>query len=270
MVRGKRGNETDNGMNKVLRSIKGLVPLRLRRRIKRELLDYFEVPTAEWSLNNLRRLGFAPARVLDVGAYKGEWTQLVRNIFPDASVLMLEAQEERIPDLETLKRAHNGKVDYRIVLLGAEERQEVVFNKYPNAPTGNSVLNDWRSDSVKVQVKCPMRPLDAVLEETGFRPVDLIKLDVQGYELEVLKGASGCLQTARALMMEVSLIDMYQNNPLLHEVTAFLHQHGFVAYDIFGLMRRPLDMALAQVDMLFVPEQSPLRACKHYGRGDAI
>jgi len=63
---------------------------------------------------------------------------------------------------------------------------------------------------------------------------------------------------------------MYHNNPLLHEVTAFLHQHGFVAYDICGLMRRPLDMALAQVDMLFVPEQSPLRACKHYGRGDAI
>jgi FkbM family methyltransferase len=233
-------------------------------------MEYFEVPTAEWSLQNLRRLGFAPARILDIGAYKGEWTQLARQIFPEATVLMLEAQEERIPDLEAVKLGHGGKVDYQIVLLGAEDRPEVVFNKYPNAPTGNSVLNDWRTDSLKIQAKCRMRPLDAVLQETGFMPVDLIKLDVQGYELEVLKGGLRCLQSAQAVMMEVSLIDMYQGNPLLHDVAAFMHRYGFVAYDVCGLMRRPLDMALAQVDMLFVPERCALRACKQYGRGDGI
>jgi len=257
-------------MNKVLRSLSYLVPRRVRKHIKRELFHYFEMPTTEWSLKNLRRLGFAPARIVDVGAYKGEWTQLALRIFPEASVLMLEAEEERIPELEMVKRAHAGRVEYRIVLLGAEEGKEVVFNKYPNAPSANSVLNEWRADSVKVQVKRPMRPLDAILAEAGFGSADLLKLDVQGYELEVLKGASNALQATKVLMMEVSLIDLYQNNPLLHHVTAFLHERGFVAYDICGLMRRPLDRALAQVDMLFVPEHSPLRACKNYGWGDAI
>jgi hypothetical protein len=46
----------------------------------------------------------------------------------------------------------------------------------------------------------------------------------------------------------------------LHEVTAFMQEHGFCAYDICGLVRRPLDEALCQMDLLFVKESSRLRA----------
>jgi hypothetical protein len=97
-----------------------------------------------------------------------------------------------------------------------------------------------------------------------------MKLDVQGYELEALKGATNCLKTAQAVLMEVSLIDMYQNNPILHDVTAFMHERGFIAYDFCALMRRPLDLALAQVDIIFVPKSSALIQNKEYGVGDAI
>lgn len=257
-------------MNKVLSALKHLAPLSLRRRIKHDLMNHFEVPTAEWSLRNLQRLGFNPARIVDIGAYKGEWTTMARSIFPQAAILMLEAQEERIPDLNAVKQACGPKTDFRIALLGPENREEVVFNKYPNAPTGNSVLTDWRPDSNKFQVKCAMRTIDTLLTEAKFHPADLIKLDIQGYELEALKGASLALQQAQAVLMEVSLIDMYRNNPLLHDVTAFMRERGFVAYDISGLMRRPLDQALAQIDVIFVPEKSPFRARKEYGRGDGI
>lgn len=217
----------------------------------------------------MRRLGFAPAFILDIGAYKGEWAAMARQIFPEAEIMMLEAAEERIPDLETVKQLHGGKTDYRISLLGAEYREGVVFNKYPNAPTGNSVLTGWKSGN-KFQVKCTMRTVDAILGEAGKPEPDFIKLDVQGYELEVLKGAKKCLGKTQAVLMEVSLIDMYQNNPLLHDVTAFMHERGFIAYDFCALMRRPLDMALAQVDMIFVPKSSALVKNKECGIGDAI
>ena len=256
-------------MNKIIKSIGRLMPLRLRQRLKQNLLDQLEVPTNIWSLGNMRRLGFEPKMIIDIGAFKGEWSTMTRKVFPDAEILMLEAQEERIPDLDAAKKLLGGKIDYRISLLGAEHREGVVFNKYPNAPTGNSVLTGWKPGN-KFQVKCTMRTVDAILEEAGKPTPDLIKLDVQGYELEVLKGASKAMKTAQAVLMEVSLIDMYENNPLLHDVTAFMHERGFIAYDICAIMRRPLDMALAQVDIIFVSKSSALIKNKEYGIGDAI
>ncbi len=58
--------------------------------------------------------------------------------------------------------------------------------------------------------------------------------------------------------MEVSLIELYKGNPLLHEVIAFMHERGFLCYDIPTLMRRPKDRTLWQVDMIFVKASSPL------------
>jgi FkbM family methyltransferase len=242
-------------MNKILKSAARLMPLGLRRKIKESLLNHFEVPRATWSLGNMHRLGFTPSLIVDIGAYKGEWSTMAREVFPAAEILMLEAQEERIPDLERAKKLLGGKIDYRISLLGAEHREGVIFNKYPNAPTGNSVLRGWKAGN-KFQVECTMRTVDAILSAAGKSKPDLMKLDVQGYELEVLKGARKSLEQVQAVLMEVSLIDMYENNPLLHDVTAFMKEQGFIAYDICGLMRRPLDMALAQVDIIFVPQSS--------------
>jgi FkbM family methyltransferase len=256
-------------MNKIMKTATRLIPQGLRRKIKQDLLNHFEVPTATWSLENLRRLEFAPAMILDIGAYKGEWTAMVRRVFPEAQILMLEAQEERVPDLEVVRKAHAGKTDYRISLLGADNREDAIFNKYPNAPTGNSVLTGWKSGN-KFQVKCKMRTVDSVLADVDLPAPEFIKLDVQGYELEVLKGATKALQSCQVVLMEVSLIDMYQKNPLLHDVTAFMNERDFVAYDICGLMRRPLDLALAQVDIIFVPRSSAFIKNKEYGIGDAI
>ena len=256
-------------MNQIIQILSRVVPQRLRRKWKQDLLDRMEVPSNVWSLRNLRRLGFAPRFILDIGAYKGEWSMMVRPIFPEAELMMLEAQEERIPDLDLAKKNLGGKVDYRISLLGAAHREDVLFNKYPDAPTGNTVLAGWKPGN-KFQVKCTMRTVDAILAEAGKPSPDLIKLDVQGYELEVLTGAAKALEKAQAVLMEVSFIDMYQDNPLLHDVTAFMHARGFVAYDIAALMRRSLDQALAQVDIIFVPKNSPLIKIKECGLGDAI
>ncbi len=249
--------------------VKKFVPSGVKRRLKSDLENHFQVPRADWSLDNMRRLGLNPKWLVDIGAFKGEWTVDGLKTFPQARALMLEANEDRRPDLEALKAAHPGRADFRIALLGPEDKQGVIFNEYPNVPTGNSVLSDWRGSNVKKTARHQQR-LDDIAREAGATESLLIKLDVQGYELEVLKGAEDCLKRTEAILMEVSLIDMYQGNPLLHEVVAFMFQRGFVAYDISCLMRRPLDGAMVQIDLIFVPEKSPLRQRKEYGRGDSI
>jgi FkbM family methyltransferase len=184
-------------------------------------------------------------------------------VFPEASILMLEAQEDKRAILEERKRTSLNRLDFRISLLGREARENVALHHYEQAATAASVLTDHKSAFTRT-VTCRMQTLDAVSREANFVAPEFLKLDVQGYELEVLRGGEQTLASAQAVLMEVSLIDLYQGNPLLHEVTAFMDARGFRAYDICSLMRRPLDDALCQTDIIFLRRESPLLRSKQW------
>lgn len=215
----------------------------------------YDAPSMEWSFRNLRRLGFDPRFIVDVGAFNGEWTAMALAEFPEANVLMLEAQENKRPLMESLTINGRGRVQHRIAVMGAKDGEKVVFHEYEHSPTASSMLTDYASTPTR-NVEATLRTLDSILATDNFPQPDLIKLDVQGYELEVLKGSETALAGAEAVLMEVSIIELYQESPVLHHVTAFMAERGFRAYDICSLLRRPLDRALCQIDIIFVKETS--------------
>jgi hypothetical protein len=81
-------------------------------------------------------------------------------------------------------------------------------------------------------------------------PPDLIKLDVQGYELEVLRGGEACLRHARAVLCEVSFKVFYSGQPLFHEIVAFLAARGFTLSALGA--GTALGAPLGQADALFL------------------
>jgi hypothetical protein len=124
--------------------------------------------------------------------------------------------------------------------------------------SGSSVFEE-NSPLQRQSVPVKQNRLDA------FRlAAEFIKIDVQGYELEVLRGGMETLAQAEAALIELSLIEINNGCPLLHEALAFMKHAGFVAYDILELHRRPLDGAMNQIDVLFLREDSPLRADKRH------
>jgi FkbM family methyltransferase len=100
--------------------------------------------------------------------------------------------------------------------------------------------------------------VDALLASHGAAAPVLLKADVQGYELEVLKGASRCLEQAEMLILEVSFRRMYQDNPLAHEIVTYVGARGFHIYDICTYLQRVSDRELIQSDFVFVHESSAL------------
>lgn len=234
----------------------------MNQKQKNNISVWYQMASMEWSLRNMKRLGFAPRNIVDVGAYQGEWTAMAKAIFPDANVLMIEAQSSKKKILEEVCLRYINTASYAICLLGAEARKGVAFHEME---TGSSVLRE-KSNIKSVTTSCDMITLDDVVAKNIHGKVDLLKLDVQGYELEVLRGGSYSLQDADAVLMEVSLLSINKEAPLLSEVVEFMAKHGFVAYDICSLMRRPLDNALCQTDFLFVKETSPLLQDQSYGR----
>ena len=196
----------------------------------------------------LREAGFRPQGILDVGAFRGEWTQAIKRVFPDASVLMIEALASKEPELRAVATALVD-VRYYIGVVGPESDQRLFYE----LESGSSLLEEM-SRVERVVTMQRVVTLDSVVGSSRF---DFVKLDVQGAELMVLKGASETLRHAQVVQLETQLIPINRGAPRLHEVIAFMHDRGFFAYDLYSPWRRPKDGALWSVDIMFLADGSP-------------
>ncbi|UUR06967.1 FkbM family methyltransferase [Sphingomonas glaciei] len=206
-------------------------------------------PSTWGSLSNLARY-FRPGGIIDIGAHKGHWALKASKIFTGVPIHMVEAQEALRADLEA------AGFPYTLCLLGAEQAAAVPFHVDPVWPTGASVLEEVTAFD-RDELALPMRRLDDL--QVGLSGPLLLKLDVQGYELQVLAGAQETLKNVEVIMAEVALLEYNKGAPLISEVIAYLSERGFVPYDIGDMMRRHEDRALFQCDMIFVKKDSQIR-----------
>ncbi len=208
--------------------------------------------------------GISIRQVVDVGADKGLWAKECLPIFPEASYFLVEPLLENEPFLAEISRTRR-HVDYYLGALGAEpghltlhaHGDQSSFFRSEYADSADSCLRD-------VEV----RTLDSFLKEGRIHPPDLVKADVQGFELQVLKGANRCLDTTELLLLEVSYQQIYEGSPLAHEVIAYMGAKGFRIYDMCTYSQRPLDGELAQADILFARHDSVLFAITGWSRTD--
>ncbi len=238
-------------MNKL---IKYLFPNSLKALLRTKL----GVPEQKSAFERIKNLGFSPKTVLDIGAYEGHWAKDCQKIFPKSKILMLEGQTEKETILSNLTKA-NTSLNYKIALLGAETK-EVTFNIYD---TASSVFTESNETNAATEQRTLSR-LDDLVSNSDYSQPNFIKIDTQGYELEILKGAETTLKYAEFVLMEVSFLNIYNEAPLASEVISFMKSKDFVVYDICSLMRRPYDNALFQSDFLFIKESSPLRSSKRW------
>jgi FkbM family methyltransferase len=232
----------------------------MKSAIKKYIARRLDSPEIQFALERLADIGFQPIQIFDVGAYKGDFARVCSEVWPSSKIACFEALEQRVAQLHALS-SENEHVTVYPTLLGASQQESVVLNE---SETASSILNE-KVPQQFAQNTHPMTTVDDVVS-SGFdgKGPDLLKLDVQGYELEVLKGAENTLPQIKAILAEVNLLDIHENVPLLADVVEWLNIRGWVAFDICGLTRRPLDKALWQADFIFVPRNSPLRSDKHW------
>jgi len=215
-------------------------------------------PRLSWShsLRTLRQHGFRPATVFDVGV--GFGTFGLYHLFPDALFHLIEPTPEALPHLQRISRRlsceihplalgdHNGEavLDVRSDIQGSTLLEEVGERDY------------LRFETV------PLRRFDTLFPR--FEQPALCKIDVQGAELMALRGMTGVFAKLDAVIVETSTIATVKDGAEVAPVVSFMSHRGFVLADILGLKRRPLDQATAQLDLLFVPEASPLRADRRW------
>jgi len=210
-------------------------------------------------LAQLGALGFQPRTLIDAGV--ADATPELYESFKNASILLIEPLVEFEPFLRRVCSSYNAQY---VLAAAGPAPGSATFNVHPDK-FGSSLLKEVDGASVDgVSRTVPVITIDEECAKRNLSGPYLIKVDVQGAELQVLAGAARTLRETEAVVLEVSLFGFLIGGPQFYDIVQRMKESGFVAYDIFGAHYRPLDGALAQVDMIFVREDGLFRRSHAY------
>lgn len=176
--------------------------------------------------------------VLDVGANRGQFGRDLRAIGYEGRIVSFEPVPRAFADLEALT-ARDPLWSGHPIALGTEKKTATIH--VPDETSGSSFLDpvdDLRIESVEVAVE----RLDAVfptLDLGGKVPKVFLKMDTQGFDLEVFGGASGCIDSILGLQSELSVVPLYKGMPDYLEALAVYEAAGFGLYNLSLVNRTP-------------------------------
>jgi FkbM family methyltransferase len=164
---------------------------------------------------------------VDIGANIGDFTLLAARVMGDEGlVLAFEPSRENIRWLEESVRA-NGYGCVRVLPLALSDHDGEA-ELHLSGARGRHTLKPYKWLEEVGSETVPLRTLDGVLEEQGVERVDVVKIDVEGGEVEVLHGADRTLSVDRPMTL---LLDLHP--PLVDPVAicAWLGERGFVMHE---------------------------------------
>ncbi len=210
-------------------------------------------------LEDLYHRGLNPRSILDVGANKGDWSRMAKGIFKEAGFFLIEPQIEMKIYLEAFCKEFLGS---QFFLAGAGATPGELMLTIWDDLAGSSFLpsesDELRESGKQRSVK--IVTIDSLLEKELMPMPQLVKLDIQGFELEALKGGARLFGNVEVFILEASLFEFIEGQPIFDEVVAFMKDQGYVVYDFPGFLRRPHDGALGQCDICFAKANGVLRA----------
>lgn len=199
----------------------------------------------------LRAQGLRPRLVIDGGANVGQFARAAAETFPEARIVSFEP----LPEAAARFRAalsDTSRVRLVEAALGAKEGT-LAFgrNAYSLASSALPVLADNGLVAPHAEtITVPVTTLDAALAHEAVPPDTLLKLDLQGFELEALRGGRATLGRIGHVLLEVALRPSYAGEPTFEDLLDALRPHGF-------RFLRPVDVlrdrhgGIVQMDVLF-------------------
>lgn len=211
-------------------------------------------------LEDLKQRGLNCNTILDIGANKATWSRMAKKVFPEAKFCLIEPQIEMKDELENFCKEFKNAI---YILAGAGAKKDILTLTIWDDLAGSSFLPppDDNLKTIGKQREIEMIAIDDLIASSKLKIPELIKLDIQGYEIEALKGAEKTFGGTEVYLIEVSLFSFSDvpGQPTLSDVVNFMLERNYVVYDFPGFLRRPLDGALGQCDICFVKKDGIFR-----------
>ena len=180
----------------------------------------------------LRKIGYNPRVVYDVGAYNTSFANLVTEIFPDARVILFEASKEHC---ETMVG-----YEYYNCCLG-DVSSEIDFYELSNNDKVKSYYKPKTFDDTDNKVsKIVVETLDEVATRKGLPFPDLVRIDCCGAERDVILGGKLTLQLTKYLIVNLQNEEFFMGAPLAITSGSIIKSLGYDVKDILDLYNTPL------------------------------
>lgn len=214
---------------KILRSIRFRTEKFRRQLTKNEITDLQFIS---------RKLNINIETVYDVGANIGDTVRVFHRLFPAAAIHAFEPNPTVFNNLKTrckhiksivLNNVGVGDIDGNLTLNRHKNSGATSF-KDPNTET-NPLYNSKIIDKIDV----PVITLESYFENSKQHSIDLLKIDVEGFEMEVLKGISSVIleNKVKIIFIEANLVEKMLGQGLIENIIDFLRQKNFTLYNIY-------------------------------------
>ena len=194
--------------------------------------------------------------IIDGGANVGQFARAALETFPEARIISFEP----LPDVaEKLGKNLADSKDRVRIVNSAVGRKKGEINIYRNAHSHSSSVLPLHENHRKAfpealatgKLKVSITTLDLAIKKEQLQGPVLLKLDLQGYELEALRGAIKTLSKVKAVLLETSVKPMYKGEPSFAEIDKFLKRKGFRFEKALDYLRDGHGNVL-QMDALFL------------------
>jgi FkbM family methyltransferase len=176
-------------------------------------------------LQNLKRKGFEPKVIYDIGSCVLHWTNKAKEMWPNATYILFEAMQEA----EFLYTGYQ----YHIGVLCDEDNKELKFYKNVERCGGNSYYREiGHPESARIfpddgYVIEKGMTLDTIVKQKGFPLPDLIKIDVQGAEKDIIQGGQNTMSNAKHLIVEMQHTNYNDGAPQVSETGPYIESLGW-------------------------------------------
>jgi FkbM family methyltransferase len=171
-------------------------------------------------------------RVVDVGANHGDFSLAASALYPMAQVLLVEPLPSLQEELESRCARRSGRWRLESCALGSQPGSATLYVDANSDAIGSLV--GFSEEYLKVNplakasqtLTCQVRTLDDLCAERGIETIDLLKIDVEGFEFETLRGGARMLRATNALVIELSLVRRGDGLLALSEMLGVLSSAG--------------------------------------------
>lgn len=213
------------------------------------------IPTRPWPefFKHTRLLGFKAETIIDVGVFTG--TPELYEAFPDAKLFLFDPDPACKPHADGIITQRQNRGKYWQIAAGSQAGT-VDFYSRANGSSSLSVHDSAPDKKITVQ----KARIDKILNPELAPPPVILKIDVEGHELDVIDGCTGIIDCVEMIILETRFFKYGELQPEFADVIAAMRALGFVVYDMLSGYYRPTDGVLDFVDLVFVKENGLLRS----------
>ena len=228
-----------------------LIPINFKKNHK--FLNKNQVINTEIILSLLKEK-INPEYILDIGCGHGEWFLKCINFFPNSKYLLFDGNKLNEDKLAILKKKYIN-ITYKICLLSNSIKQLKFFNM----GYGSSIYEEKTNFSRKIEY-IKSSTLENELSSLNITSSNnIIKLDVQGSEIEIIEGLGKNISNFEIIILETSVKEYNKGAPLFIDVINFMDKKNYSLYDICDLKRLGFERSfLIQLDAVFIKKNSSI------------